>query len=84
MNSEADAGTEHRETQQPIKLVEEPKIFRDQKGKEMVHDAKRLNSIKRPNDLANKDLMVKNAGEKSEKSMVDESFSDYYTEEDKP
>ena len=53
LNSEADAGTENRQTQQPIKLVEEPKIFRDKKGMEMVHDAKRLNSMKRPKDHVN-------------------------------
>jgi hypothetical protein len=63
---------------------EEPKIFRDKKGHEMVMDAKRLNSMKRPNDKAVKGRSVVVAGgEKSEKSMEDESFSDDNIEETK-
>lgn len=49
----------------------------------MVYDAKRLNSIKRPNDHANKGFTAKVTGEKSEKSMADESFSDDNIEETK-
>jgi len=64
--------------------AEEPKIFRDKKGQEMVMDAKRLNSMKRPNDKAAKGRSVVVAGgEKSEKSMEDESFSDDNIEETK-
>jgi hypothetical protein len=50
----------------------------------MIMDAKHLNSMKRPNDKAAKGRSVVVAGgEKSEKSMEDESFSDDNIEETK-
>jgi hypothetical protein len=63
--------------------VEEPKIFRENKGKEIVYDAKRLNSIKRPTDKAMLGVsVVVGAEDKAEKSMADESFSDDTSKEE--
>lgn len=83
LNSDGDieADTGKKETRVPIKLVTEPKIFRE-KGKEMVYDAKNRNSIKRPAVLGKvenrKSFVVVDKG--SIKSMEDESFSDENTE----
>lgn len=83
LHSEADAATDQKDGSMPIQLVEEPKIFRDKKGQEIVVDARRLNSIKRPIDYAAQRKSVVVHGEKSEKSMADESFSDDNFEETK-
>ena len=83
MGSDAILASE-KGSQAKIQEVEEPKIFRDKKGQEMVMDAKRLNSMKRPKDHATKGKsVVVDGGEKSEKSMEDESFSDDVIEETK-
>jgi hypothetical protein len=48
LNSEGDIEVEtEKEKQNKIKLVEEPKMFRNVKGQELVKDAKGMNSIKR-------------------------------------
>ena len=79
LESDGEIEQDQKETQMPVaKVVGQPKLFNEKKGQEVVFDAKRKNSLRRPREAQGPAMRqsIVVVGQKSEASMADETFSD--------